>query len=392
MAKRRMFSVCLGIVMMLAGGCDNGSSNVSRGSGGANGGSGPGGGSEGGSTMTGGASASGGSAGGVASSSGGRASSGGETSLGGAVSSGGSLSSGGAGTGGIVATGGRTVAGGTSISGGVAAGGSTISVAGGATASTGGNGGTAGGSGDNRTGGATGTGGSTTAGTSTTGLAKFSFFVTSIEAMRELSGSQDGFGGDLRFGEATGLAGADKICRTIAEKSMAGAGAKGWVAFLSATAGGTNGGSVNAIDRVGEGPWYDRIGRVVAQTKADLANTRPANCATAICSDLPNESGTPNHQNVDNHDVITGSNAQGKLASTGAGSTCNDWTSAVGATGKPMCGHSWPASSGQSWIAAHNAGGCAPGVNMAQTGGGGGGASVGAMGGYGGIYCFALQP
>ena len=42
--------------------------------------------------------------------------------------------------------------------------------------------------------------------------------------MRELSGSQDGFGGDLRFGEATGLAGADKICTTIAEQSMPGSG------------------------------------------------------------------------------------------------------------------------------------------------------------------------
>ena len=53
----------------------------------------------------------------------------------------------------------------------------------------------------------------------------FSFFVTSLRAMQELSGSQDGFGGDLRFGEmgpGAGLRGADKICATIAEKSSAG--------------------------------------------------------------------------------------------------------------------------------------------------------------------------
>ena len=54
----------------------------------------------------------------------------------------------------------------------------------------------------------------------------FSFFVTSLEAMRELSGSQDGFGGDLRYGEADGLTGADKICREIAESSLPGAGQK----------------------------------------------------------------------------------------------------------------------------------------------------------------------
>jgi hypothetical protein len=50
---------------------------------------------------------------------------------------------------------------------------------------------------------------------------KFSFFVTSLEAMRRLSGSQDGFGGDLG-----GLEGADRICQQIAEG--VGAGQKTW--------------------------------------------------------------------------------------------------------------------------------------------------------------------
>jgi hypothetical protein len=54
-------------------------------------------------------------------------------------------------------------------------------------------------------------------------LPRFSFFVTSLEAMQLLSGSQAGFGGDLRDGEASGLAGADKICSAIAEMSMPGA-------------------------------------------------------------------------------------------------------------------------------------------------------------------------
>jgi hypothetical protein len=51
---------------------------------------------------------------------------------------------------------------------------------------------------------------------------RFSFFVTSLEAMRRLSKSQNGFGGDLRYGEATGIAGADKICTEIAEFSLKG--------------------------------------------------------------------------------------------------------------------------------------------------------------------------
>src|SRR6185436_11463029 len=97
-------------------------------------------------------------------------------------------------------------------------------------------------------------------------LPKFSFFVTSLEALQRLSGSANGFGGDLRYGEANGLAGADKICTEIAESSMPGSGAKGWRAFLSAVSG-PDGKLVNAIDRIGEGSWYDRIGRSVAMDK-----------------------------------------------------------------------------------------------------------------------------
>lgn len=201
-----------------------------------------------------------------------------------------------------------------------------------------------------------------------------------------LSNSQDGFGGDLRFGEATGIAGADKICSTIAEMAMPGAGSKTWRAFLSVY----GPPAVNAIDRVGEGPWYDRMGRLVATNKAALAMTRPGGGDAAVVNDLPNENGIPNHQNVDNHDTLTASTTTGLLNGNNKGATCNDWTSAVGTTGKPMAGHSWPAGSGMSWIQAHNVGGCAPGVNLVQTGGPGNMTTVGAGGGYGGFYCFAL--
>jgi hypothetical protein len=214
--------------------------------------------------------------------------------------------------------------------------------------------------------------------------------------MRRLSGKDEGFGGDLRFGEATGLEGADKICRTLAEESMTGAGQKEWRAFLSTT-------TVNAIDRVGDGPWYDRLGRTVAATKSDLLEERPGGADTAIVDDLPNEEGIPNHTDgspgcsgnacPDNHDTLTGSKADGTWDGE---STCDDWTSTE-AEGRPRVGHSWPAQSGMNWIQAHATAGCAAGVNLVQGGGGkgtdpGGGASVGALGGYGAIYCFALSP
>jgi hypothetical protein len=223
--------------------------------------------------------------------------------------------------------------------------------------------------------------------TASTDLPKFSFFITSLVAMRRLSKNQNGFGGDLRYGETgngAGLRGADKICTEIAESSMPGSGAKLWRAFLSVNQD-ENGQPVNAIDRIGAGPWHDRLGRLVGQNLTGLVKTRP-DADPTIINDLPNETGEPNHDaggvRLDNHDVLTGSNAQGRLT----GNTCSNWTSVATSNG-PNAGHSWPASSGQNWIQAHAMMGCAPSVV-----GGGFSGGVGDMGGYGAIYCFALSP
>ena len=289
----------------------------------------------------------------------------------------------------------------------------------------------------------------------------FSFFVTSqarlLALAQAFNGSPKGFGGDLRYGETgpgAGLRGADKICTAIAEASAPGNG-KTWRAFLSATDGG-NGNAINAIDRIGSGPWYDRVGRLLANNTAELLNTRPTNANTSIINDLPNEDGVPNHDalqtgnttNQDNHDILTGTNAQGALYSQTA--TCGDWTSSVGnASQKPHCGHSWPAAGGgtgvpvgldagmgvpfgfdagmgvpfgfdagmgvplgfdagisgmtgdstSNWMSALDEAGCAPGYNLADvnpngqpsTPGGDGTLTVGSGGGYGGIYCFAFS-
>ncbi len=240
------------------------------------------------------------------------------------------------------------------------------------------------------------------AGGDATVLAKFSFFVTSLRALQELSGSLSGFGGDLRFGETgvgAGLRGADKICVAIAERSMPGCATKQWRAFLSATAD-ENGLQVDAIDRIGEGPWYDRLGRLVAPTKADLIQIRPQNGDPTIMNDLPNERGVPNHDpdgtgQVDNHGTVTGSNAKGRLY--GATSTCLDWTTAerVATTGRPRMGRSWPRNSYKgaegSWVSAVDESGCGAGINLQDNGGAVPNLfTIGAGGGYGGFYCFAL--
>lgn len=227
---------------------------------------------------------------------------------------------------------------------------------------------------------------STTTAPTTSNLEKFSFFVTSYAAMVKLSGNNQGFGGKLDYDGSTGIDGADKICAAIAEISMPGAGAKGWKAFLSTS-------TVNAIDRITyEGPFYDRRGRQVASSKSGLIATRPTGADSAIANDLPNENGTPNHNpdgtQVDNHDVLTGSNAQGKAT----GYLCDDWKDNT-KTGQIQIGHSWPAH-GDNWITAHTVSGCKPGVTFLNNPNAEGGpqGTVGSMGGYGAIYCLASQP
>ena len=280
-------------------------------------------------------------------------------------------------------------------SAGTLSGGGGTSSAGSATAGSGGS------AGATSSAGASGTAGSAgTAGSGPIELDPFSFFVTSIEAMRMLSGNEKGFGGDLRFGQADGLSGADEICRQTAEMGMEGAGQKEWRAFLSATAGGPGGGPVHAIERIGEGPWYDRLGRLVAMNKDDLANPRPVGAHELIIDDLPNENGIPNGypvpggDRVDNHHTLTGSDEQGMLNSDDMGATCNDWTSSEGGTGQPRAGVSWPRNDGDSWISFLDEGGCAPGFNLIEGAGPpqGDEQAVGANGGYGGIYCFSLTP
>ena len=238
-------------------------------------------------------------------------------------------------------------------------------------------------------------------------LPHFSFFVTSLAAIRDLGGP-DGFGGDLRFGRTgpgAGLRGADSLCECIAERSMPGSAVKIWKAFLSAS---TNEKGediqVNAVERVGTGPWYDRIGRLLASTTGDLLNKRPQNGDEDIRNDLPNEDGVPNHrpdpttnEAIDNHRVMTGSGEDGRLYAENA--TCDDWTS-VTADDRPRMGYSWPRAwavgndEGKNWISGWDGPGCEAGIDIDTRTlfGKDGDKFVGSGGGYGAIYCFALNP
>jgi len=230
--------------------------------------------------------------------------------------------------------------------------------------------------------------------------ASFSFFVTSMDALWKLAGStagdlNGGFGGN--FG---GIAGADSICQTIG--AATGNGNKTWRAFLSATDDGS-GNAVNAIERIGSGPWYDANGRLVASGISGLlSGDRPDGVAQST-DDLPDECGVPLSFLGDAHDVVTASDSAGMLWSTDPESTCNDWTTSDGNVGSSggsaqslMCGHSFPratggpgGSSGQKWLSDHPLRGCGKGANLLQNGPGVG-TCIGCSGGYGALYCFAL--
>jgi hypothetical protein len=179
--------------------------------------------------------------------------------------------------------------------------------------------------------------------------------------------------------------------------SMPGSKVKLWRAFLSAGRDG-NGVPVNAIDRIGEGPWYDRLGRIVSRNITDLLGIRPA-ADSAIINDLPNEFGVPNHRpdpnkpSVDNHLTCTGSGTDGKLYSLKA--TCADWTTTEAPGSKPRAGFSWPQPFGmKGWISTWDAPGCEAGIDLDSLtlSGDPGAVFIGSGGGYGGFYCFALNP
>ena len=141
---------------------------------------------------------------------------------------------------------------------------------------------------------------------------KMSFFVTS-------TGS--GKGADLG-----GLAGADRHCQALAES--AGAGGKTWHAYLSAT-------GVNARDRIGNGPWQNAKGVVVATSVDNLHGANNLGKQTSL-----NEKGEPVNGSGDSpnmHDMLTGSTPDGRAIGGGGDSTCSNWTTS--GTGAAMLGH-----------------------------------------------------
>jgi hypothetical protein len=195
-----------------------------------------------------------------------------------------------------------------------------------------------------------------------------SFFVTSVGS---------GKGADLG-----GLAGADAHCQRLAE--AAGSKRKNWRAYLStppvnATATTPAVAAVHARDRIGSGPWMNAKGAMVARSVSHLHDGNFINKDTALDERgnvIKGRGDTPNE-----HDILTGSRADGTAFAPQTDTTCKAWTSST--DGSAIVGHhdlvgpttdNWA----KSWNFSHQSAGCSQEA-LVRTGGSGK------------FYCFAAN-
>ncbi len=189
------------------------------------------------------------------------------------------------------------------------------------------------------------------------------FFITSV-------GGPQG----ANFG---GLEGADRHCQTLAAK--AGAGGKTWRAYLSTQAvGGAT--AVNARDRIGKGPWVNATGVQIAASVEDLhSDNNKLTAATSVAETgrlIPSRLYT-----VNQHDILTGTQADGTAFPPDKDMTCGNWTK--NGEGSAMVGHTdrmglRDDAPSKSWNTSHPSRGCdLP--------------SLVATGGAGLLYCFAAN-
>ncbi|TFZ01282.1 hypothetical protein [Ramlibacter rhizophilus] len=188
--------------------------------------------------------------------------------------------------------------------------------------------------------------------------------------------------GSGRGADLGGLSGADAHCQRLA--TAAGAGARTWRAYLSTpptfpSAANPQGiAAVNARDRIGSGPWHNARGALIARDVAHLHSGNNISKETALDErgnlvrgrgDQPNE-----------HDILTGSRADGTAFAPQTDTTCKAWTHS-GADGSAIVGHHdragpMPENWAKSWNFSHQSAGCNQEA-LVRTGGSGR------------FYCFA---
>lgn len=190
------------------------------------------------------------------------------------------------------------------------------------------------------------------------------FFVTSVGS---------GKGADLG-----GLAGADQHCQKLAQ--AVGAGHRTWRAYLSTSVAGSAP-AVNAIDRIGRGPWQNAKGVVIATDIEHLHGNNNITKQTNLTEKGTVVNGRGDTPNM--HDILTGSQTNGLAFPAGSDMTCGNWTKS-GADGAVQMGHSDRQGLSddyfaKSWNSSHaSRGGCSQDA-------------LKGTGGAGLFYCFAVN-
>ena len=190
------------------------------------------------------------------------------------------------------------------------------------------------------------------------------FFVTS-----------SGMGDGANLG---GLDGADAYCTSLAE--AAGTTGRTWRAYLSTQEDGRRG--VSARYRIGQGPWYNAAGELIA-ADADQLHLNPNIVRrTALDENGDIVSGVVERMagtGANEHDILTGSMADGMAYFPWAEGdhTCGNWTS--NGEGSAQVGHHDRHGGGNtSWNSAHGSRGCSQDALVST-------------GGAGRFYCFAAD-
>jgi len=197
-----------------------------------------------------------------------------------------------------------------------------------------------------------------------------------------LVGAEASFAQDMTFfitsdgpgngGDLGGIEGADAHCQALAE--TAGAGGKTWAAYLGTEREGGRG--VDARSRIGDGPWHNAAGELIAENIDQLHLGPHIVRSTALDENGNRVLGRGDETN--RHDILTGAMADGTAFFPDADDhTCNNWTSSD--EGSAMLGHFDRQGGGNtSWNAAHQSRSCSQ-------------ADLRATGGDGLLYCFATD-
>ncbi len=127
-----------------------------------------------------------------------------------------------------------------------------------------------------------------------------------------------------------GLAGADAHCTDLA-RNATGEKTLTWRAYLS-TQERPGQPAINARDRIGKGPWYNANGVMIAKSVEDLHSPEDNLHKTPMLTELgqmvpQSWAYMETHPYSIRHEILTGTQTDGRAFAPGRDHTCNNWTS-----------------------------------------------------------------